>query len=335
LSLCRDIEAEVQWNRSVIEGRKYGDQKDLAKQDMDFGVLTLATRDDYQKAIGLALSVRLSNPGVPIAVACPKSARPLLAPYFDFVISDDPSIRGFEHKLHLDRYSPFDNTFFFDADVLVFRNLLEVYQLWREHSYTACGRVITGGISPFGLDRVRALSIIGREHFVCIDGAGHAFFRKPDCFPVFELAREFATNYAKKFGVSGKLADEDVMGLALSSLNLKTMPGIPFWSRYLSGKRGTVKMNAAESTCEMELAETGEIQHPYMMHFAANEAPFAYARQLSLLFKRFGISTRGLMSMAIRDYYVTDVEWPIRQMIKRNLRRSKLPGVFRGTNFSG
>jgi len=291
---------------------------------MSFGILTLATRDDYQKAIGLALSVRLSNPGVPIAVACPNSARPLLAPHFDFVINDDPSIRGFEHKLHLDRYSPFDDTFFFDADVLVLRNLMEVYRSWGEHSYIACGRVITGGVSPFGLDRVRALSIIGREHFVCIDGAGHAFFRKPSCLPVFELAREFAVNYAEKFGVTGKLADEDVMGLALSSLNLKTMPPIPFWSRYLSGKRGTVKMNAAESRCEMELAETGEIQRPFMMHFAANEAPLVYARQLRLLFKRFGISPRGLMSMAVRDYLVTEVEWPIRQMIKRSLRRPKL-----------
>jgi hypothetical protein len=291
---------------------------------MDFGILTLATRDDYQKAIGLALSVKLSNPGVPIAVACPTSARPLLAPYFDFVVSDDPSIRGFEHKLHLDRYSPFENTFFFDADVLVFRDLREVYQLWSEHPYAACGRVITGGVSPFGLNRVRALSIIGREHFVCIDGAGHAFFRKPDCVPVFELARKFAVNYAEKFGVSGKLADEDVMGLALSSLNLRTMPPIPFWSRYLSGKRGTIRMNAAESRCEMELAETGEIQRPFMMHFAANEAPFAYARQLSLLFKRFGISTRGLMSMAVQDYYVNNVKWPIRQMVKRSFQRLKL-----------
>jgi hypothetical protein len=103
------------------------------------------------------------------------------------------------------------------------------------------------------------------------------------------------------------------------------MPPIPFWSRYLSGKRGTIEMNAAESRCEMELAETGETQSPFMMHFAANEAPLAYGRQLRLLFKHFGISTRGLMSVAIRDYLVTEIEWPIRQMIKRSLLRPKLP----------
>lgn len=80
---------------------------------MDFGALTLATPADYQKAIGLALSLRVSNPGVPVAVACSPKVRPLVAKYFDYTIDDDPTISGFMHKLHLDRYSPFKETFFF------------------------------------------------------------------------------------------------------------------------------------------------------------------------------------------------------------------------------
>lgn len=286
---------------------------------MDFGILTLATRDDCQKAIGLALSLRLSNPGVPIAVACPASVKPSLKPYFDYVVDDDPSLRGFEHKLHLDRYTPFQRTFFFDADVLVFRDLTEILPQWSKQPYSACGIILTGGASSFGLDRARALRTIERTRFTCIDGAGHAFFSKPDSLPVFELARKIAVDYARRFGVPGKLADEDVMGIALSSLELKPMPSIPFWSRYLSGRRGTIKMDAAECRCEMELIDTGQVVRPFMMHFAANEAPFIYVYQLNLLFKRFGLSTRGLMSMAIRDYYVTRFEWPARQFIKYRL----------------
>ena len=90
---------------------------------MPFGILTLATPDDYRKAIGLALSLRVSNPGVPTAVACSPKLSTRLAPYFDRVIDEDPTLRGFVHKVHLDRYSPFDDTFFFDSDVLVFRDL--------------------------------------------------------------------------------------------------------------------------------------------------------------------------------------------------------------------
>ncbi|OYV43651.1 MAG: hypothetical protein B7X10_06355, partial [Burkholderiales bacterium 21-58-4] len=57
----------------------------------NFGVLTLATPNDHLKAIGLALSLRVSNPGVPTAVACSPAVGSLLEPYFDHVIAEDPS----------------------------------------------------------------------------------------------------------------------------------------------------------------------------------------------------------------------------------------------------
>ena len=89
-----------------------------------FGILTLATPNDYLKAIGLALSVRVSNPGVPVAVACSAKVRPFVAPYFDHVIAEQAGLRGFVHKVYLDRYSPFTETMFFDSDVLVFKPVL-------------------------------------------------------------------------------------------------------------------------------------------------------------------------------------------------------------------
>ena len=77
---------------------------------MSFGILTLATPSDYLKAIGLALSLKVSNPGVPLAVACHPRIKPLLAPHFDFVIDEQPDIRGFAHKVYLDYYTPFEKT---------------------------------------------------------------------------------------------------------------------------------------------------------------------------------------------------------------------------------
>jgi hypothetical protein len=62
---------------------------------MAFGILTLATPDNYRKAIGLALSLRVSNPGVPTAVACSPKLHATLAPYFDRLIDEDPTLRGF------------------------------------------------------------------------------------------------------------------------------------------------------------------------------------------------------------------------------------------------
>ena len=114
---------------------------------MAFGILTLATPDDYRKAIGLALSLRVSNPGVPTAVACSPKLRARLAPYFDRVIDEDPTLRGFVHKVHLDRYSPFDDTFFFDSDVLVFRDLKPKVEEWNDQVYNATGGYLRDGSS--------------------------------------------------------------------------------------------------------------------------------------------------------------------------------------------
>jgi hypothetical protein len=286
---------------------------------MSFGILTLATQEDYKKAIGLALSVRVSNPGVPVAVACSPRVRELVSPFFDYVVEEDPSLRGFMHKLHLDRYSPFEETFFFDSDVFVFRSLGEIIEQWRPQPYTACGDYITSGISPFGLDRAKILRLIGYEKLVHIDGAGHAYFRKPQCHAVFDLAREVARDYHAYAG-NIQFADEDVMDIVMTKLNLKPMSREGFWSRYLTAKPSSVKMDVSQGICTFLSADNGQREHPFMMHFAANEAPFVYTKQLSLLHQKFGLSTTGLINSAVKDYFVREIYWPLRWKAKSLLR---------------
>jgi hypothetical protein len=276
---------------------------------MSFGVLTLAHRGDYHKAIGLALSVKVSNPGVRIAVACSKDARNFVAPYFDYVVDQDASLTRFEHKLYLDKYSPFQETFFFDSDVLVLRSLSEVIDRWKTQPYTACGNYATTGTSAFGLNTEEVLKKIGFERLVRIDGAGHAYFCKPACIPVFELAREIASNY-QAFAGEISLADEDVMNIVMTKMNLSPISHLEFWSSYCSGKPGSIDMDATEGRCSMELVYNGHIQRPYMMHFAAREAPFFHAQQLRLLFRKFGVPTNGLMRRAMHDFYIREIKWP-------------------------
>jgi hypothetical protein len=290
---------------------------------MSFGILTLATPGDYLKAIGLALSARVSNPGVPTAVACSQRVRPLVAPYFDHVVDEDSSLRGFMHKLHLDRYSPFEETFFFDSDVLLFRPLNETIAEWRDQAYTACGGYRSGGMSSFGLDIAAAAKTLGVEKLVCIDGAGHAYYRKPDCHEVFERARAVARDYEKYCG-SARFCDEDTMAIAMTMLGLRPMPKVEFWSRFLSGVPGTVEMDAPKGECEFELVVApGQRQRPFMMHFAANEAPFDYTRELRRLFKHFGVSPKGLFRQAAADYVETRVVWRGKRLIKKLIKTGR------------
>ncbi len=293
----------------------------MSSNPASFGVLTLATSQDYLKAIGLALSVKASNPGVPVAVACPKNARHLLEPYFDHVIEERPGLRGFVHKVHLDHYSPFDETMFFDSDVLVFKPLMPYVEKWRVHPYTATGRYESKGKSAFGMDRPDILRQLGKERLVVIDGAGHAFFRKPDCGPIFEEARSVTARHKEIMGPI-PYADEDVLDYVLTKFGIPPMPKPDFFSRYASAKPGTMKMDAVQAQCEFVFRDTGEVMRPCMMHFAANEAAFTYHWQLHRLFRKFGVRESGLFKSAVHDAFERYVylrlhTWKKRLLAKR------------------
>ncbi len=285
-----------------------------------FGVLTLATSRDYLKAIGLALSVRASNPGVPMAVACPPNARHLLEPYFDYVIDERPGLRGFVHKVYLDQYSPFEETMFFDSDVLVFKPLQPYIDVWRKHPYTATGRFMSTGKSAFGMDRADMLRQLGKKELVVIDGAGHAYFRKPDCGAIFDEARAVTARHKEIMGPI-PYADEDVMDYVLTKFDIPPMPKPDFFSRHISGRPGTVKMDAAQAYCEFVFQDTGEPMRPCMMHFAANEAAFAYHWQIHKLFRKFDVKETGLLASALHDFYERSIRLRLYAVKRRLLRR--------------
>ena len=57
-----------------------------------------------------------------------------------------------------------------------------------------------------------------------------------------------------------------------------------------------------------------------MMHFAAREAPFPYARQLRRLFKKYGADTSGLYRIAIEDFWELEVKWRSKGFVKTSDR---------------
>jgi len=285
----------------------------------DFGVLTLATPNDYLKAIGLALSIRVSNPGVPIAVACSATVRPLVEPYFDHVVEEVSGLKGFVHKVYLDRYSPFRETMFFDSDVLVFKPLRSYIENWGPGPYHACGLFMTDGESSFGLNRQQVLKRIGKDRLVVIDGAGHAFFRQPECEKVFDLAREVTSKH--EF-YAGKIpyADEDVIDIVMTMLDLP--PSIPgdFFARYMSAVRGTMEMDATRAHCRFIFVDDGRVFEPCMIHFAANEAAIPYTKQLLKLFRHFNVPTNGLLSLGLADFYELEIKLPLSRLRRQGRR---------------
>lgn len=290
---------------------------------MNFGILTLATKNDYLKAIGLVLSLRISNPELKVAVACAQDIRPLVEEYFDYVVDEDPNIRGFAHKVNLDRYSPFEETLFLDSDVFVFRPLRPYIEQWGSGAYIACGSFVIDGISNFGMDRGVVRKSLGKNKFVMVEGAGHGYFRKPACFEFFEKARDVTSHYRDYVG-DVKYADEDAISIVMTMMDLPPVPHADFFSRHLSAVPGTMDMDVVKGRCRFIAVTTGRQFEPCMMHFAANEAPFVYTRQLWRLFNHFGVSTRGLFGLWRHCFYQLYIKYPLhtrRVMLARLLAR--------------
>ena len=243
----------------------------------NIGILTSATDRDYKKAIGLSLSLKNSGNFYNTAVVCNKRIASKLSKYFNEIIIERSDIRGFTHKLYLDQYSPYDRTLFLDADILAFKKLNYIFDKLSGIPYAARGFFVNGGKSSFGFDRDEVLKDINKTRLVCIDGAGHAYFEKPQCHKVFDTAREIMINYAKY--TSGHLADEDIMGVAMTIHNLN-----PFENDQVVGSpwhavKKSLHMDINSNTIRYVDKISGETS-PCIIHFMDKATPFLYAVQL-------------------------------------------------------
>ena len=168
----------------------------------------------------------------------------------------------------------------------------------------------------FGLDRDAVLKKIGHDKLVVIDGAGHACFQKEASRELFALARQITANYQDYAGDIA-YADEDVMSIAMTMLNLAPSPYLDFFSRYLSAVPGTLVMDSSKGICHYISTIDNEPYAPCIMHFAANEAPVAYTRELMRLFRAYNVSTRGLLALGSNDFWMTHVKPTLRTVKKK------------------
>lgn len=285
----------------------------------EFGFLTMATPNDYLKAIGLALSLRCSNPSIPIAVACSKKVAPLVEKYFDYVVEEKAGLRGFVHKIYMDEYTPFKDTVFFDSDILVFKPVKPIVESWGDASYYACGKFITDGKSTFGLETSRVLALTGKSKMVDIGGAGHALFRMPEAQKVFERAREITADY-KNIAGDIPYADEDVINIVMTEFDMSPAPYGEFFARTIGAKFGTLKMNAAKAQCSYVYIGDNQRHEPCMIHFAANEAPILYSWELFKLYKQFSVPSDGLLKLCVEDFYERYIKLTISKYKRRLFR---------------
>jgi hypothetical protein len=284
----------------------------------EYGVLTLAIPKDYKKAIALSLTLKEHTPDLPISIVCPKSIQHEVEPYFDNVIIERDDLKGFEHKLYLDKYSPYQKTFFFDADIMIVKDITPIIKKWEGSGYAVRGKLVDSGISSFGLDREFILKLINKEKFSVIDGAGHAYFEKPKCNEIFELGRSILKDYSKYR--ASRFADEDAMAIAMTMLDIAPKTDSQFLGSPCCAISSTFSINTTNSECRYQDLILGEVE-PYFVHFPSFVYPFTYAREMIKTFKRHDVKIAGIWQQAVKEHVILNYIWPLKKSLKRFLHR--------------
>ncbi len=285
--------------------------------EIDYGILTICYDKDYIKAIGLALSLELTNYGVKRAVIAPQHLLSQLAPFFDILIPERTDLKGFEHKIYLDEYTPFENTFFLDADMLAFKNFQAIFKKWKNEKFIAQGCYSDSTfISTFGLDSNFVLNTLGKELLVNTSGAGHSFFKKSEASLYFDEARLVKENYSY-YGDNLRFADEDAMNIALTKLGGKVHEGERFMGMPCHALNSKIDISVVQSICSYNDELYGVVS-PCVMHFAARQATLLYIMQLISIFSYYKISSKYFFKLYFNgiNWIYDHTKWALMQKLK-------------------
>jgi len=245
------------------------------------GVLTLACGAKRYLALAesLARSIRLRDPGEAIAVVTDAAGRNRQR--FDRlgvqVVSAEASFgSGVEQKLHLDTYSPFEETLFIDADCLVFRPLTAIWDRYR--AARGFGVVAYGSLGPDDKHpAIRSLPTFleraGIDSLPAFNGGIYYFDRSPEARAVFGSARKLFGR-RKELGLekfkNAAAADEPLIAAAMRRCGVEPLA----WDESATmgtaldcfDRLGDIDVAAGRSTFQ----KLGHEVSPTVIHFNMN-----------------------------------------------------------------
>ena len=161
------------------------------------GIITIALGEKryLDMAKMLALSLIQTNPGIQRAIVSDAGQEQFTGLYDIYIPYDQALGKGLSNKLHLDKYSPFEETLFIDADCLVCGHLDEMIDLCRKHPFVVFGGQINSGDWYMNVaDMCRKFNLSSIPLF---NGGTYYFNDKTIATNIFKKARERAVDYKK------------------------------------------------------------------------------------------------------------------------------------------
>ncbi len=273
------------------------------------GLLTLAYGHPrfIEQAQDLALSLELHAPHLPRALVT-DSQDPALRSMFTDVIPLRPEFgSGVRQKLHLDRYSRFDETLFIDSDCLALGNLDAFWEAFDGSYFAVPGyRYIHHGDTDPYMDVDYVLDHFGVTGLSKFNGGTYYFTNTGETAAFFDTARHVMNDWQQlrlgSFRRSGP-ADEAIYSIAMAvhGVSPTYMGNGGMWTP--CGYRGRLELDGIGGTCRFE--KEGEIRTPEIIHFPGEYIYcFEYARERARIRKRVLGKSPGAASLS-RAYAVS------------------------------
>lgn len=287
------------------------------------GILTLGFGPEHyiQMAIALGRSLRLNSPNQRRAVVS-DSSDPQLCELFHEVIPLDSGLgAGVAQKLHLDDYSPFDETLFIDADCLVYRDLADVWSYYQTADFFGVvGNRALGRHNYFKYaDLETLLDGCGIEQLPRFNG-GIYYFR--DCLEttkLFDCARSIY-HRRSELGLSpfkgAPVADEPVFGAAMEMLGVSMLDQRHLMVPVLENARDLRRVDVYRG--RSTFCHRGNVVTPHVVHFNVTaQRRFVYLRERRRLAAGSSRYRRLASVAATADYIKGEGRQDMRRAIRK------------------
>jgi len=271
------------------------------------GIITMAYGKqryiDLAKILGQ--SFKLYNPQLPAAIVT-DSTDPELKQLYDIFIPVNCEFgNGFKQKIHLDSYSPFEETIFIDSDCVVVKNIDYMWEIFSAVPFGVIREEQLQEGSAFWNtmpDVAKILSQFKIDSISTFNGGFYYFKNNEKAKKVFTEARKIADNYNQigLASVRGSSNDEPIYSIALAVCGISGVDDRGLVMRTPVKMIGNLEIDVLKGFCRLN--SNGKPAQPAIMHFCGNQSQGFYYRreQLKLyLAKKFPNLDRNIISTQV------------------------------------
>ena len=284
------------------------------------GILTLAfgATQYLEMAKALARSLQLHDPSVARAIVT-DSSDPALTSLFTHIIPHRRDFGGnLRQKVHLDLYTPFDETMFIDSDSLVIRKLDSMWSAFAGKDFGACGRnyLRRGQRDDYLHDLDRTLDELRLDAIPKFNGGVYYFRKTPGAAQFFSTARSILERAPSLGFVSFRNDgpnDETVfsVSMALHDIELTDMGAGGMFTPINAASRPVI--NVLHGSCSF--IKDGMERHPDIMHFASATHTAMYLREC----RKLECLSEGRRYSAVDEMAI---QWKVLSIFLQRVRRT-------------